>query len=146
MANPAILFPASTGEFKNTEAIVRAKSFPQLRYMGSKHRLLPWIGEALSGLSFQSALDAFSGSGSVAYLLKSMGKRVVANDFLNFPYQIGMATTHGHACDTARAPRGAGHLMADQAGTRLPITGELGPIRLPGPRGGIAIEQWVADA
>jgi len=92
MANPAILFPASTGELKNTEAIVRAKSFPQLRYMGSKHRLIPWIGEALSGLSFQSALDAFSGSGSVAYLLKSMGKRVVANDFLNFPYQIGMAT------------------------------------------------------
>ena len=92
MAEPAIPFPATTGELKITEAIVRAKSFPQLRYMGSKHRLLPWIGEALAGLSFDSALDAFSGSGSVAYLLKSMGKRVVANDFLNFPYHIGAAT------------------------------------------------------
>ena len=60
--------------------------------MGSKHRLLPWIGETLAGLSFASALDAFSGSGSVAYLLKAMGKRVVANDFLNFPYQIAAAT------------------------------------------------------
>ncbi len=92
MAEPAIPFPASTGELKITEAIVRAKSFPQLRYMGSKHRLLPWIGEALAGLKFESALDAFSGSGGVGYLLKSMGKQVVANDFLNFPYQIAMAT------------------------------------------------------
>jgi adenine-specific DNA-methyltransferase len=71
---------------------VRAKSFPQLRYMGSKHRLLPWIGETLAEISFTSALDAFSGSGSVAYLLKTLDKRVVANDFLNFPYQIAAAT------------------------------------------------------
>jgi len=92
MAEPAIPFPASTGELKSTEAIVRAKAFPQLRYMGSKHRLLPWIGAAFEGLKFESALDAFSGSGSVAYLMKSMGKRVVANDFLNFPYQIALAT------------------------------------------------------
>jgi len=91
MAEPALPFPSSTGDLKITEAIVRAKSFPQLRYMGSKHRLLAWIGETLSGLKFQSALDAFSGSGSVSYLLKAMGKRVVANDFLNFPYQIGVA-------------------------------------------------------
>lgn len=92
MAEPAIPFPSSTGELSSSEAIVRAKAFPQLRYMGSKHRLLPWIAQALGTLKFQSALDAFSGSGSVAYLLKSMGKRVVANDFLNFPYQISVAT------------------------------------------------------
>ena len=91
MVDPALPFPSSTGELKITEAIIRAKSFPQLRYMGSKHRLLPWIGEVLSRLKFQSALDAFSGSGAVAYLLKAMGKSVVANDFLNFPYQIGLA-------------------------------------------------------
>ncbi|HEY3836982.1 MAG TPA: DNA adenine methylase [Bryobacteraceae bacterium] len=92
MIDPVVPFPSSTGEFASTEAIVRAKRFPQLRYMGSKHRLLPWIGEALAGISFKSALDAFSGSGSVAYLLKAMGKQVVANDFLNFPFQIAMAT------------------------------------------------------
>ena len=72
--------------------IGRVKDFPLLRYMGSKHRLLPWIEEVLSKLEFSTALDAFSGSGSVAYLMKAMGKQVVTNDFLNFPYHIGVAT------------------------------------------------------
>ncbi len=63
-----------------------------MRYMGSKVRLLPWIEHVLSGLSFESALDAFSGSGAVAYLLKSMGKAVWATDFLKFPYTIATAT------------------------------------------------------
>ncbi|MFA6111362.1 MAG: DNA adenine methylase [Candidatus Latescibacterota bacterium] len=52
--------------------------------MGSKYRLLPWIHTILSGLDFTTALDAFSGSGSVSYLMKAMGKRVTSNDFLNF--------------------------------------------------------------
>jgi adenine-specific DNA-methyltransferase len=69
-----------------------ARSYPQLRYMGSKARLLPWIHEVLSGLPFETALDAFSGSGCVAYLMKAMGKSVTANDFLNFPRQIALAT------------------------------------------------------
>jgi DNA adenine methylase/adenine-specific DNA-methyltransferase len=73
-------------------ALDRAKRFPKLRYMGSKHRLLPWIHSVLSELEFDSALDAFAGSGCVAYLLKSMGKRVVANDFLEFSHQIARAT------------------------------------------------------
>lgn len=59
--------------------------------MGSKYRLLPWLHEVLSEYRFASALDAFSGSGSVAYLLKAMGKRVVTNDFLNFCYSIARA-------------------------------------------------------
>jgi len=59
--------------------------------MGSKYRLLPWIQEVLSGLEFTSALDAFSGSGSVAYLLKAMGKDVVANDRLAFSSTIARA-------------------------------------------------------
>jgi DNA adenine methylase/adenine-specific DNA-methyltransferase len=60
--------------------------------MGNKHRLLPWIWETLDQIPFDSALDLFSGSGSVAYLLKSMGKRVVANDFLKFAYELVVAT------------------------------------------------------
>jgi DNA adenine methylase/adenine-specific DNA-methyltransferase len=68
------------------------KAFPQLRYMGSKYRLLEWIHEVFSGLQFDTALDAFSGSGCVAYLLKRMGKQVTTNDFLLFPYLIGAAT------------------------------------------------------
>ncbi len=69
-----------------------AAEYPQLRYMGSKHRLLPWIHSVLSECSFGTALDAFSGSGCVSYLMKRMGKRVCANDFLHFSSLIGMAT------------------------------------------------------
>ena len=50
--------------------------------MGSKQRLLPWIHGILAPLSFETALDAFSGSGAVSYLLKCMGKTVCSNDFL----------------------------------------------------------------
>jgi len=69
-------------------ALVRALRYPRLRFMGSKHRLLPWIHEVISNLPFSTALDAFSGSGCVAYLLKSMGKSVIANDFLRFSYHL----------------------------------------------------------
>ena len=65
--------------------------FPQIRFMGSKYRLLPWLHDVLSQLEFQSALDAFCGSGAVAYLMKAMGKRVHANDFLNFSATIATA-------------------------------------------------------
>src|SRR6185503_2100184 len=93
----------------------RARAFPQLRFMGSKHRLLPWLREILSDLPFDTALDAFSGSGCVSYLLKTMGKRVTSNDFLRFPATIAKATVENgaavlEASDVARltAPA-AGH-------------------------------------
>jgi DNA adenine methylase/adenine-specific DNA-methyltransferase len=69
----------------------KLKLFPQIRFMGSKARLLPWIHEVLAGLEFESAVDAFSGSGAVGYLLKSMGKRVVSNDRLAFSAVIAEA-------------------------------------------------------
>jgi adenine-specific DNA-methyltransferase len=69
-----------------------AAAYPEFRYMGSKHRLLPWIFEILSGLDFESAMDPFCGSGCVSYLLKCMGKRVVARDFLQFPATLAKAT------------------------------------------------------
>ena len=70
----------------------RARAYPRLRYMGSKHKLLPWIWETLAGVNFDSAIDLFSGSASVAYLMKAMGKRVVANDFLKFAHHLATAT------------------------------------------------------
>ena len=70
----------------------RYRRYPQLRLMGSKHRLLPWLRSILADIPFETALDAFSGSGCVSYLLKTMGKRVVANDFLRFPAAIARAT------------------------------------------------------
>jgi adenine-specific DNA-methyltransferase len=68
-----------------------AELYPRLRYMGNKHRLLPWLHETFAGLPFASALDLFSGSGSVAYLLKTMGKRVIASDFLQFAHLLAVA-------------------------------------------------------
>jgi adenine-specific DNA-methyltransferase len=71
----------------------RAVRYPQIRFMGSKFRLLPWLHEILAELDFDTALDAFSGSGCVSYLLKCMGKEVHANDFLNFCAVLARATT-----------------------------------------------------
>ena len=67
------------------------QDFPKMRYMGSKFRLLSWIHGVLSELEFDTALDGFSGSGCVSYLLKAMGKKVQSNDFLNFPTVIATA-------------------------------------------------------
>lgn len=66
--------------------------FPRFRYMGSKFRLLPWLHDALRGLPFESVTDAFSGSGVVSYLLKTMGKQVRSNDTLSFPSVLTAAT------------------------------------------------------
>jgi adenine-specific DNA-methyltransferase len=70
----------------------RASAFPRLRYMGSKYRLVPHLAEVFTGLGGGTALDGFSGSGVVSYLLKALGYRVTANDFLTFPSVIARAT------------------------------------------------------
>lgn len=62
----------------------RVSKYPLMRYMGSKNKLVHWIHETLESLDFDSALDAFSGSGVVSYMMKSMNKKVYSNDFLNF--------------------------------------------------------------
>lgn len=72
-------------------------NFPRFRYMGSKFRLLPWIHDALKDLKFDSATDAFSGSGIVSYLLKAMGKQVRSNDALSFPSILTAATVANSA-------------------------------------------------
>ena len=59
--------------------------------MGSKRRLLPWIHSVLKPLEFETALDPFSGSNAVAYLLKSMGRRTASSDFLNLSSTLGKA-------------------------------------------------------
>lgn len=64
---------------------------PTTRYQGSKRRLLPWLGEEFARLDFDSALDLFSGTASVSYLLKCMGKQVTSNDLLSFNREIAEA-------------------------------------------------------
>ena len=73
-------------------AVRRAARFPRLRYMGSKHRLAPALAEVFSEIGGGTALDAFSGSGVVSYLLKTLGYAVTSNDFLHFPATIVDAT------------------------------------------------------
>jgi DNA adenine methylase/adenine-specific DNA-methyltransferase len=70
---------------------IAVSAYPHLRYMGNKQRLLPWIHQTLSSLRFDSALDAFAGSGAVGYLLKACGKQVHSNDFLNMSATISRA-------------------------------------------------------
>ena len=66
--------------------IEQYKKFPPSRYMGSKNKIIKELYGVFKDLKFDSALDLFSGSGSVAYLLKSMNKKVISNDFLSFSY------------------------------------------------------------
>ncbi len=63
--------------------------FPAPQYLGAKARLLPWIKSHIP-IGVKSAIDAFSGSQSVAYLFKQMGIQVTTNDFLSFNHQIGL--------------------------------------------------------
>ncbi len=59
------------------------KNFPGTRYMGSKYKILPFLWDSIKDLKFDTALDAFSGSGCVSYMLKEKGIEVYSNDFLS---------------------------------------------------------------
>lgn len=60
--------------------------------MGSKRKLLPTIAQVVQQINPKTALDAFAGSGCVAYLLKESGVAVTSNDFLKFSYHIASAS------------------------------------------------------
>ncbi len=64
--------------------------FPEPQYLGAKHNLRFWINEFIPK-NTEVALDAFSGSQSVAYLFKQLGFKTLTNDFLNFNHQIGLS-------------------------------------------------------
>jgi adenine-specific DNA-methyltransferase len=70
----------------------RVAEFPRLRYMGSKYRLVPGLARVFTDLGGRTALDAFSGSGVVSYLFKTLGYQTTCNDFLAFPAVIARAT------------------------------------------------------
>jgi adenine-specific DNA-methyltransferase len=92
----AVLSPPAAESKSSSIIPARALEYPELRYMGSKTRLLPWIFETLDKLDFESALDPFSGTGCVSYLMKAMGRRVVASDFLNFTSTVARATVENN--------------------------------------------------
>lgn len=65
--------------------------FPSTRYQGSKAKLVNWIWDHLASLKFNTCLDAFGGTGAVAYRLKQEHKQVTYNDALTFNALIGQA-------------------------------------------------------
>lgn len=65
--------------------------FPKTRYQGSKAKLTNWIWDKISDLTFDTALDAFGGTGTIAYRLKQENKQVTYNDSLKFNFWIGQA-------------------------------------------------------
>jgi len=79
LAYRQLLFPDQIGEF------------PSTRYQGSKAKLVPWIWEQIANLDFATCINAFGGTGAIAYRLKQAGKQVTYNDLLRFNYYIGLA-------------------------------------------------------
>jgi adenine-specific DNA methylase len=77
--------------FNEKVEINSGAKFPTTRYNGSKLKLCDWLGSEIANLDFTSCLDAFGGTGSIAYKLKSMDKQVTSNDFLSFNYYFGKA-------------------------------------------------------
>lgn len=65
-------------------------SFPKPQYLGAKYIHSDWITKHIPEDS-QVILDAFSGSQSIGFLCKKMGKTVITNDFLLFNSKIGKA-------------------------------------------------------
>jgi len=64
--------------------------FPLPQYLGSKYIHKDWIARWIPD-DVNVVLDAFSGSQSIAFLCKQLGKSVISNDFLTFNSQIGKA-------------------------------------------------------
>ena len=59
-------------------------------YIGSKQKLVDWIWKHTPE-DVESVVDAFSGSGVVAYMYKTKGLRVLANDRLRYCYHAARA-------------------------------------------------------
>ncbi|MCY3411344.1 MAG: DNA adenine methylase [Candidatus Heimdallarchaeota archaeon] len=66
--------------------LVSYHAYPQTRFQGSKYRLLDWMHKHLSKLAYNSAFDAFSGSGVVSYYFKTQQKLIYSNDLLQSSY------------------------------------------------------------
>jgi adenine-specific DNA methylase len=71
--------------------------FPSTRYQGSKAKLVTWIWEQIADLEFNTCLDAFGGTGALAYRFKQAGKQVIYNDILRFNYYIGLGLIENNA-------------------------------------------------
>lgn len=70
--------------------------FPKPQYLGAKHIHGEWIAKHIPE-NVKTILDAFSGSQSISFLCKKLGKCVISNDFLKFNTEIGKALIENKA-------------------------------------------------
>jgi len=80
-----------TDRRNDAAGLFRDARFPATRYQGSKRKLVHAIEQALGRLEFDTALDAFGGTGAVAWMLKARGKQVTYNDVHRFNHAVGTA-------------------------------------------------------
>ena len=103
--------------FQDVE-IQRKNKFPSTRYQGSKAKFTDWIWQEIADIPFRSALDAFGGTGSVAYKLKNHGKCVTYNDILPFNAVIGKALIENSS--TFLSERDVDFIIAEHPGIVYP--------------------------
>ena len=84
------LYDYDNKQFKNQTNFDSFK-YPSTRYQGSKLKLVDWIIYETRNYRFRTVLDAFGGTGCVAYSYKKLAKQVTYNDLLSFNYQFGKA-------------------------------------------------------
>lgn len=77
--------------------------YPSTRYMGAKSKLLPHIWDIASHFKFQTAIDLFSGSGIVGYMLKAQGKTVISNDYMAMANVYAKASIENSTVTLTRA-------------------------------------------
>lgn len=80
------LIPSSFAAMKCIEKL-------PLPYTGNKKKLIYNLHDILKkhNISFNTVLDAFSGSGTVSFLFKMMGKKVLSNDLLTSSFMNSVA-------------------------------------------------------
>ena len=66
-------------------------------YIGSKQKLVDWIWKHTPD-GVESVVDAFSGSAVVAYMYKTKGLKVMANDRLRYCYHAARAIIETTRC------------------------------------------------
>ncbi|WP_229711380.1 Dam family site-specific DNA-(adenine-N6)-methyltransferase [Pectinatus frisingensis] len=76
---------------------VQVSKYPTTRFMGSKSKLLTEIWNIASQFDFQTAVDLFSGSGIVGYMMKAQGKRVISNDYMHMSAAFTKAMIENNA-------------------------------------------------
>ncbi|HVB96766.1 MAG TPA: DNA adenine methylase [Chloroflexota bacterium] len=89
--------PPQTWHHPRRHAAVRTDEYVYsqlIPYIGNKRKLLPLIARGIlsTGLSAGSFVDLFSGSSVVARFAKTLGFRIIANDWEPYAYEIAQGT------------------------------------------------------